>query len=212
MGATRGSANWARARSRALVVLQWSRFFEDAAGNFQVTASGGPAPTFSNMAFSGCSPSILPPGVTFSSNGLLSGTPGADTVGTCTVCVRQCRERRQSEWHPEVHPHDRYRNTCDQLSGGIGATSSTPNLGPITVQRQTGSGAPITTGGALTVDLTRSPASGATFGATQFASVPVTSVTISSGQSTATFWYGLTTTGSPRLPRRPRAMCSVGSW
>ena len=57
------------------------------AGNFQVTASGGPAPTFSNTAFSGCSPSILPSGVTFSSNGLLSGTPGADTAGIYTVCI-----------------------------------------------------------------------------------------------------------------------------
>ena len=80
-----------------------------------------------------------------------------------------------------------------------GATSSTPNLGPITVRRQTGSGTPITTGSALTVNLTSSPSSGATFGTTQFASAPVTSVTIPSGQSTATFWYGLTTTGGPTI-------------
>jgi hypothetical protein len=49
------------------------------------------------------------------------------------------------------------------------------------------------------VDLTSSPSSGATFGTTQFASAPVTSVTIPSGQSTATFWYGLTTTGRPTI-------------
>jgi hypothetical protein len=79
-----------------------------------------------------------------------------------------------------------------------GATSSTPNLGPITVRRQTGSGTPITTGGALAVNLTSSPSSGATFGTIQFASAPA-SVTIPSGQSTATFWYGLTTTGRPTI-------------
>jgi hypothetical protein len=85
-------------------------------------------------------------------------------------------------------------------SGAVsGATSSTPNLGPITVQRQTGSGIPITSGGALTVDLTSSPQSGATFGTIQFATAPVTSVIISSGQSTATFWYGSTTSGRPTI-------------
>jgi hypothetical protein len=49
------------------------------------------------------------------------------------------------------------------------------------------------------VNLTSSPSSGATFGMTPFASVPVTTVTIPSGQSTATFWYGLTTTGTPTI-------------
>ena len=67
------------------------------------------------------------------------------------------------------------------------------------MRRQTGSGTPITTGSALTVNLTSSPSSGATFGTTQFASARVTSVTIPSGQSTATFWYGLTTTGRPTV-------------
>ena len=80
-----------------------------------------------------------------------------------------------------------------------GATSSTPNLGPITVSRQTGSGSPIVTGDALTVHLTSSSPSAASFGTTQFASAPVTSVTIPSGQSSATFWFGSATAGTPTL-------------
>jgi hypothetical protein len=182
----------------AITSASSASFFVGSAGNFQATASGTPAPTFSNTAFSGCSPSILPPDVTFSNNGLLSGTPGADTVGTYTVCVNAANG---------VSPNvtQKFTLTIDSETLVIsstavsGATSSTPNLGPITVRRQTGSGTPMTTGGALTVSLTSSPSSGATFGTTQFASAPVTSVTIPSGQSTATFWYGLTTTGGPTI-------------
>jgi hypothetical protein len=80
-----------------------------------------------------------------------------------------------------------------------GSSSSTPNLGAITVQRQNGSGTPITTGGALTVNLSSSPSSGATFGTTQFDSTPVTTVSIPSGQSSTTFWYGATSTGTPTI-------------
>ena len=181
----------------AITSASSTSFFVGSAGNFQVTASGSPAPTFSNTAFSGCTPSTLPPGVTFSSNGLLSGTPGADTVGTYTVCINAANG---------VSPNgtQRFTLTIDTETLVIsstavsGATSSTPNLGPITVRRQTGSGTPITTGGALAVNLTSSPSSGATFGTIQFASAPA-SVTIPSGQSTATFWYGLTTTGRPTI-------------
>ena len=182
----------------AITSASSTSFFVGNAGNFQATASGSPAPTFSNTAFSGCTPSTLPSGVTFSSNGLLSGTPGADAVGTYIVCVNAANGASPNSTQ-------KFALTIDSESLVIsstpvsGATSGTPNLGPITVRRQTGSGTPITTGSALTVNLTSSPSSGATFGTTQFASAPVTSVTIPSGQSTATFWYGLTTTGRPTI-------------
>jgi prepilin-type N-terminal cleavage/methylation domain-containing protein len=58
------------------------------AGSFQATASGAPAPTFSDTAFSGCTPSTLPSGVTFNSSGLLSGTPAAGTAGSYTLCIQ----------------------------------------------------------------------------------------------------------------------------
>ncbi len=168
------------------------------AGSFQVTASGTPAPTFSNTAFIGCAPSTLPSGITFSSQGLLSGTPGVDAVGTYTLCMIAANGALP----------DATQNLTLTIAAGTlvisspaasGTTSSTPNLGPITVQRQTGSGVPITTGGALTVTLTSSPSSGSSFGPTQFASAQVTTVTIPSGQSSVTFWFGSTTTGTPTI-------------
>ena len=182
----------------AITSASSTSFFVGSAGNFQATASGSPAPTFSDTAFSGCTPSTLPSGVTFSSNGVLSGAPGADAVGTYTVCIDAA-----NGVSPKSTQNFTLTISTEALvisSGAVsGATSSTPNLGPITVRRQTSSGTPITTGGALTVNLTSNPSSGATFGLSQFASAPVTSVSIPSGQSTATFWYGLTTTGGPTI-------------
>lgn len=173
-------------------------FFVGTADSFQVTASGSPAPTFSNSAFGSCTPSTLPLGVTFSGNGLLSGAPDIHAVGTYTVCIVASNG---------ISPNSTQTFTLTVATEALvfsspvvsGATSGTPNLGPITVARQTGSGTPITIGGALTVNLTSSSPSGATFGMTQFSSARVTSVTIPSGQSSATFWYGLTTPGSPTI-------------
>ena len=168
------------------------------AGNFRVTASGSPGPTFSNAAFTGCTPSTLPSGVTFDSTGLLSGTPGADAGGTYTLCVNAANG---------VSPNATQSLTLSIDTGALmisspavsAAASSTPNLGPITVRRQTGSGSAITTGGALTVGLTSRASTEGTFGATQFAAAAVTSVTIPSGQSTATFWFGSSSPGSPTI-------------
>jgi large repetitive protein len=58
------------------------------AGSFQATATGYPAPTFSNTAFAGCTPSTLPSGVTVTNAGLISGTPAAGTGGSYTVCIK----------------------------------------------------------------------------------------------------------------------------
>ncbi len=172
--------------------------FVGTAGSFQVTASGSPGPTFSNAAFTGCTPSTLPSGVTFDSTGLLSGTPGVGAGGTYTLCVNAANG---------VSPNATQSLTLSIDTGALvisspavsGAASSTPNLGPITVRRQTGSGSAITTGGAFTVDLTSRASTEGTFGATQFAAAAVTSVTIPSGQSTATFWFGSSSPGSPTI-------------
>jgi len=182
----------------AITSASSTSLFVGTPGTFQAMASGSPAPTFSNTAFSGCTPSTLPSGVTFSSGGLLSGTPGAAAVGTYTVCINAANGVGPSG--TQTFTLSIETETLVISSPAVsGATSSTPNLGPMTVRRQSGSGTPIATGGALTVNLTSSPSTGATFGTTQFASVPVTSVTIPSGQSTATFWYGSTTTGTPTI-------------
>jgi len=53
-------------------------FTAGSAGSFTVTASGSPSPTFSEIG-------TLPSGVTFSSGGVLSGTPAAGTGGTYSL-------------------------------------------------------------------------------------------------------------------------------
>ena len=60
------------------------------AGNFQVSTTGSPTPTLSNSAFSGCTPSTLPSGISFSaSTGVLSGTPALGSGGvTYTLCLQ----------------------------------------------------------------------------------------------------------------------------
>jgi len=50
------------------------------AGSFQVTATGYPTPTFTEVG-------VLPTGVTLSSSGLLSGTPAKGTAGTYEIVV-----------------------------------------------------------------------------------------------------------------------------
>jgi putative Ig domain-containing protein len=57
-----------------------STFTVGAAGSFSITASGFPAPTFTETG-------ALPSGVTLSSAGLLSGTPGGGTSGTYTFTI-----------------------------------------------------------------------------------------------------------------------------
>ncbi len=188
-----GSSNGAA----ALTSASSTTFVVGTAGSFQVTASGSAASTFTDAAFSGCTPATLPPGITFSPTGLLSGTPVASSVGTYAVCINAANG---------VAPNATQPFTLTIASGTLafsspavaGAASSTPNLGPITVRRQTGSGTPITTGGALAVIVGGTP-SGVTFGSAPFSAAPVTSVTIPSGASSATFWVGSTSPGSPTV-------------
>jgi hypothetical protein len=76
-----------------------------------------------------------------------------------------------------------------------GSTSSTANLGPITVQEQDTFGNATTT--AETVTLSSTGSTGV-FAATQGGS-PITTVNIPSGSSAATFWYGNSTAGTPTI-------------
>ncbi len=75
-----------------------------------------------------------------------------------------------------------------------GTASTSATLGKITVQAQDAFGN-ADPGGALTVNLGSS--SGAGIFAANSGGTPITSVTIPSGQSTASFWYGDSAAGSP---------------
>jgi len=80
-----------------------------------------------------------------------------------------------------------------------GAASATASLGPITVQQQDASSTPITATSSVTVSLSSNSAGTAIFGTTSGASSGVTSVTIPSGSSSATFFYGDTKAASPTI-------------
>jgi len=75
-----------------------------------------------------------------------------------------------------------------------GAATSSPSLGPITVQLTAADGTPVTSG--MTVQLSSSSAGTDEFSATA-GGPPVTSVVIPAGASAATFWYGDDQPGQP---------------
>jgi hypothetical protein len=78
-----------------------------------------------------------------------------------------------------------------------GPSSATANLGPITVQTQDQYGNPQTAGGATALTLASSSATGV-FSSTQFGP-GLSSVSIPSGQTSASFYYGDRTAGTPTL-------------
>ncbi|MCU1363894.1 MAG: hypothetical protein JWM55_1722, partial [Acidimicrobiaceae bacterium] len=86
-----------------------------------------------------------------------------------------------------------------------GATSANATVGPITVEEVDSFGDPSTT--AETVNLSSSSA-GATF-ATSSGGPSVTSVSIPSGSSTATFWYGDTQVGTPTISASATGLTSA---
>lgn len=65
-------------------------FSAGVSSNFSVTVAAGtyPAPTVTDSAFSGCSPSTLPTGVTLSSSGQLTSTSAATQAGAYTICLQ----------------------------------------------------------------------------------------------------------------------------
>jgi hypothetical protein len=75
-----------------------------------------------------------------------------------------------------------------------GTATSSPELGPITVQLTAADGTPVTSG--VTVQLSSSSTGANEFSATADGSA-VTSVVIPAGESSATFWYGDELAGQP---------------
>jgi len=101
--------------------------------------------------------------------------------------------------------------TSSAVSGAAMLGGSTnpggPNLGPITVTLEDPQGNPIHPASTLTVNLSSSSGNGK-FGSSQFPSSDITSVTIPTSGSTATFWYGDTSTGTPTITASATATTS----
>ena len=87
-----------------------------------------------------------------------------------------------------------------------GAASSSATLGPITVQEQDAFGNPTTS--AETVNLSSNSAGTAVFSATSGGSA-TTSVNITSGSSSASFFYGDTKAGSPQITAAASGLTSA---
>ncbi len=128
-----------------------------------------------------------------------------NTTGTCTIDANQSGGTNYSaalQFQQTINPVHigKLVITTPAVSGASSppSTTTTPNLGQITVQLENGAGMPITTGSILTVALA-STSSGGKFGASQFAGTPETTVSIASGTGTASFWYGDSNTGSPTI-------------
>jgi Abnormal spindle-like microcephaly-assoc'd, ASPM-SPD-2-Hydin/Putative Ig domain len=79
-GGTSNSVNFTVNQPPAITSANTTTFTVGTAGNFTVTASGFPAPTFSETG-------TLPSNVTLSSAGVLSGTPAANTGGTYKITI-----------------------------------------------------------------------------------------------------------------------------
>src|SRR5581483_2360670 len=83
--------------------------------------------------------------------------------------------------------------TSSAFTAAVGSSATKA----MTVQRQDAAGNALTTGGALTITLS-STSTGDTFSATS-GGAATTTVTIPSGQSSVTFYYGDTVAGTPAV-------------
>ena len=145
--------------------------FAATSGGATVTSVTLPANTTSVTAYYGDT-TVGTPTITAAASGLTSGTQ-QETIASGPKLV---------------------------LTGPLsGSASATASLGPFTVTEEAANGTPITSG--ETVNLTSSSSGTYIFNTTQGASTPTgaTTVTIPSGQSSATFYYGDTKVGTPTI-------------
>lgn len=107
----------------------------------------------------------------------------------------------------DIAPRNPYQQIAVTTPAVSGSGSTSASLGPITIQLQniyTGSTVPLTFTSATTVDLTSTSLTGV------FSLTPqgpgVTNVTIPAGSSSATFYYGDSTAGTPQINADPGNM------
>ncbi|MHB8329705.1 MAG: beta strand repeat-containing protein, partial [Acidimicrobiales bacterium] len=176
-------------------------FAPGTAGSFSVTTTGFPTGAsmhITNAAFSGCTPSALPPGVTFHDNadGTLSiASSAASPAGTTAICINASNGIGTPA--TQVFTLTIGSNKLVITSAAVtGAATNSPTLGPLTVTYENAAGVPITTG--VTVSLSSSSTGAKEFSLSS-GGATVTSVTISPGSQAATFYYGDTLAATPTI-------------
>ena len=111
-------------------------------------------------------------------------------------------------YYSEIAPRNPYQQIVFTSAAVSGAGSTSAELGPITIQMQdtsTGTAQPLTATSAVTVSLASTSLTGV-FALTA-GGATVSSVTIPAGSSSATFYYGDTTTGTPKSAPIPGPWC-----
>ena len=131
---------------------------------------------------------------------------GDTKTGQVTITVTSAPLTAASQNEQVVAAPTKLIFTTSPVAGNAGTTA---NLGPITVQEQTSTNVPTTVG--ETVNLTSSGAGTYIFNTASGASTPTgaTSVTIPSGQSSVTFFYGGTKAGAPTITAAATGLTSA---
>ncbi len=131
---------------------------------------------------------------------------GDTKSGSVTITVSGTSLTSASQVEQVVAAPTKLVFTTGPVSGNAGAAAS---LGPITVQEQTATSVPTTVG--ETVDLTSNANGTYIFNTTSGATAPTgaTSVTIPSGQSSVTFFYGGTKSGTPTITAAATGLTSA---
>ena len=185
----------------AITSVANTTFTVGTAGSFTVIASGFPAPTFSATG-------ALPSGVTLSSSGVLSGTPGAGTGGTYPITITA---------NNGVSPNgtQSFTLTVDQAPAITSANSTTFTVGtagsftvvasgnPASTFSETGalpSGVTLSTGGLLSG--TPAAGTGGTYTIT---------ITAANGTTNATQIFTLTVDQAPSITSTNSATFTAGT-
>ena len=170
------------------------------AGTFQVTATGYPVPTYSETG-------ALPTGVTFTSGGVLAGTPAAGQSGTYALVITAANT---------VSPNatQDFTLTVHQAPAITSATSTNFVEGTAGTFTVTATGSPVPTfteTGALPAGVTLTTAGVLAGTPTQSGSFPIT-ITASNGVSpNATQSFTLTVTAPPTITSAASTTFTVGT-
>ena len=128
---------------------------------------------------------------------------GDTTVGTPVLTAASTNLTSATQTENIVLTPTKLVFTTNALTG---TASSSANLGPITVQEESATGIPTVV--PETVNLSSTSGNGL-FSLTSGGTTPITSITIPAGSSTATFYYGDTTAGTPTLTAAATGLTSA---
>jgi hypothetical protein len=187
----------------AITSANKATFTVGTSGSFTVTATGSPAPTFSETG-------ALPSGVTLSAAGLLSGTPAVGTGGVYTISITASNTAGTSA-------AQEFTLTVDQapaITSGAGTTFATGIAGSFAVTA-TGYPAPtFTRTGTLPTGVTFSTSTGVlsgTPGASAGGSYALTFTATNSAGTSAAQTFTLTVDQVPAVTSADKVTFTVGS-